>query len=317
MINEENLPDPYLEEVRAARDAAAVLKIDLAHLRARFPDVLIFAFEGIDDKSVYAHWIRNIDANLYYESFVCSNKSRLLKLLDVVRRDQTNIGENIYFFVDRDFDDLQERETSEMIFLTERYSIENYIVTRGVLEAVLRDELHCHGAPEVRGKIQELFQSVYSDFVKATTKLNFRIFLARKCHIRQIRDLPDRVNKIASVSIDGVVFTAALLEEIVALQREPTHEEIGLYNAEFSSLEPFARYRGKFALLFFQKWLSLLMEERNRPESQIFIGLAQGNLVARGPFSLGALASKSDPPQELYSFLARFSTADTQTALAS
>lgn len=37
---------------------------------------MVFAFEGVDDKTVYYHWIKSLSPELTYEFFVCKGKER-------------------------------------------------------------------------------------------------------------------------------------------------------------------------------------------------------------------------------------------------
>ncbi|WP_456744867.1 DUF4435 domain-containing protein [Bradyrhizobium sp. USDA 4354] len=47
----------------------------------------------------------------------------------------------MYFFVDRDFDDFRGFQSDPATtFCTDQYSIENYLVTREVLEELLKDD---------------------------------------------------------------------------------------------------------------------------------------------------------------------------------
>jgi len=170
--------DPYLEDLRVARESRAVIKTELAtfisgcNSRAK-----IFAFEGADDRKVYYHWIKMLDENIQYEAFICKTKIRALKLLDALRDDATSLGERVYFFIDRDFDDLQGREVTDNVYLTEKYSIENYLVCKDVVSDILLLDLQCAGAEKTRSQALDLFESNYRSFLECTKDLNFRIFL--------------------------------------------------------------------------------------------------------------------------------------------
>lgn len=299
-----------------ARDVPAVQKTKLTTIRSSRPDISIFAFEGIDDKRVFYHWIKQIDPQLPYEPFVCHGKDKVLELRKVVERDVNDLKRGVYFFIDRDYDDLKGDEPSENIFVTESYSFENVLVSSQVLEELLKVELHCHSEPECRNAILELFASLYSQFLEIAKPLNFKIFLARRCNISQIGHLPSRINQIAKVTLEIVESPQVDPRDLVALVREPTEEEIARHSTDFEELDARTRYRGKFALLFFSKVLDLLIADRNNAESIFFADLDREELVAKGPVTLDSMASKSALPAGLTEFL-EFVKADSAKVLQS
>jgi len=52
-----------------------------------------------------------------------------------------------------------------------------------------------------------------------------------------------------------------------------TPAEFARLSEEFESLDPRSRYRGKFALAFFQRWLSELADEFSTSKLGLFAGL--------------------------------------------
>jgi Protein of unknown function (DUF4435) len=66
----------------------------------------LLAFEGDDDKIVYGQWIRRIRPGLRYEPFPCGGKREAKELKNALGRDLAQLGENVFFLVDRDYDDL-------------------------------------------------------------------------------------------------------------------------------------------------------------------------------------------------------------------
>jgi hypothetical protein len=171
--------DDLLGRMIKGRKGPAVLKARLAILRGERPGCIVLAFEGDDDKSAYNHWLRRVRSELAYEPFPCDGKTGVFDLQDAVDRDLGDLRRGVYFFVDRDFDDLRDRAADDRVFMTDRYSIENYLVTESVLIELLKDEFHCHGQPAVRDRVVSLFQEQLRAFTVATTEINFRIYLAR------------------------------------------------------------------------------------------------------------------------------------------
>lgn len=183
-----------------ARGNRSVLKTRLLTLDAKLSDEPIFAFEGRDDREAYSAWIRRVAGQLSYEPFECGNKKKTLDLFDIVEVDESGLKGRVFFFVDRDFDDLQGREVDESVFLTTRYSVENYLVDTQTLDDILKVELHCHEEPDVRRKVLALFEKVYSDFLSVTETANERLFIARRLGIRT-NPCPSSIQEFASVSL--------------------------------------------------------------------------------------------------------------------
>ena len=297
----------YIEDIKSARDVGAVLKSKLASFRSMDPDVLVFVFEGIEDKSVYYAWIKRVDPDLVYEPFPCGGKGQLLKLRDQLERDKGGLASKVFFFMDRDFDDYRGDGESEELFMTQAYSFENYLVNQGVLEELLKNELHCHAEPACRIGVVDLFGRLYEDFLTITRDINFRIYISKKCDIRRVEDLPQKINKIANISLSAVKPSDNDLKALVSLEREPLEQEIAAHKDEFESLDAATRYRGKFALMFFRTWLAHLAADRNSEESVHFAGVPREGLRARAYFELDNLAGKAGLPDGLELFVRRLS----------
>lgn len=204
----EQKDDQYLEAMKAARDRTAVLKIALVQLRSRFPDRLIFAFEGIDDKIVYYHWIRKLSPDTVYEALPCGSKRNVLRLREVCARDMNELSNGVYYFIDRDFDEFANFTKEKNTFMTDCYSVENYLVSDSIFDDVLTNEFHCHARPEVRQRIRTVFNAVHDAFLAVSRSLNFRIFEARKLKIDILPAIPDKLNKIFVVTLTDVTLAS-------------------------------------------------------------------------------------------------------------
>lgn len=293
----------YLAEMRGSRQRPAVLKAKITTLRASIPATLIFVFEGIEDKSVYHSWIARVSPELKYEPFPCGGKAHVLSLLEIVSRDVNNLKIGIYFFIDRDFDDSRGVVLTENSFMTDEYSVENYLVNEDVLEELLKNEFHCHGQPSIRGPIIGLFTKAYESFLNLCHDLNFRIYVARRVPIELMGHLPEKISQLASIEIESVNPSARSLNELVKLQREPTHAEAAEHSLVFEKLDPKTRYRGKFSLIFFYRWLSALATDRNAEKSVHFVGIDNNHKANCALITLGGLASKSRMPASLPDFV--------------
>lgn len=291
-----------IQEMRDARSVPVVLKTRLAVLRSTSAELLVFVFEGIEDKAIFFHWLNSLAPFLQYEQFVCLGKGKVLDFRELLNRDRFDNNKNVYYFVDHDFDGLRGHEPGPDIFVTDTYSVENQLVTNEVLENVLKVELHCHGEVQCRAAVIARFSSLYSTFLNATRHINQRIFLARKFEIRNSKPWPEKINKLANVSLEAVTETNQDVRQLVVLEREPTSHEVEQSVDEFNALNPAHHYRGKYALAFFSKWLRCLAADRNSLDSIYFADLDKTNKVS-DHIPLDALASKSMPPPKLKLFL--------------
>lgn len=294
-------PLSLLQQLKEARDSDAVLKMELMSTKERVPNTLIFVFEGDDDKIVYVHWIQKVAPDLQYEPLPMRGKPKVLRLHDVVLRDRTGLASNVYFFVDRDFDDLQGRTPSASIFMTEHYSVENYLVTCDVLRQFLTNEYHCHGNPETRATIIEAFEKMYGDFLHIIAEANARMFLARKIGFKG--DFPDKLSAFVDVELSVVTRTYEDITKVIKLQREPNEEEKEKWLPEFRALEPSTRFRGKYNYKFFERWLRELAQDFTAEQSVYFNNIDRTPKPRVQELTLGGMASKAAPPANLAKFL--------------
>jgi hypothetical protein len=294
--------DKQLVEMREARSVPAVLKLKLIALRASHPNAIVFVFEGIDDKRVYYHWIRRIAPELRYEPLVCNGKGPLLGFVQALERDRAGLRRGTYFFVDRDYDDLRGLPARDYIYMTDTYSFENSLVAADVVDELLKGDLHCHGEPECRSKVVQLFETQYDAFLQITREVNARLFKARRLNIDLIEPLPNRASALADIQLDSVQPSEHVADALVKLQREPSPEESAELEFQFAALEPRKRFRGKFALLFLYRWVHHLVLDRNSDNSKHFAEV-DAEPKAKNSISLDSLAAWASLPTGLLEFV--------------
>jgi hypothetical protein len=292
-----------MERTREYRNSGAVLKVRLSNIRSRDPSILVLIFEGDTDVGPYEVWLSRIDDNLKYQPLAGVGKAQLL---DLRRRlsAQPDLARYVYFFVDRDFDDLRGQQTGADLFCTEYYSMENYLVSKRVLASLLNDELRCDPSTSDREKVIALFDDVFPQFLRCMSVINQRLFRAKQLGISG-SSIADTINQYVAISLETV--TTKLDEDrvvaLVGLDREPTPAECAKYDPEFAKLIPEERHRGKFHLGFFLRWIDLLAKEREQHHRHLFsdsrsLSFSVGNLTLR------SLASRSAVPASLGNFVA-------------
>ncbi|WP_164741629.1 DUF4435 domain-containing protein [Xanthomonas arboricola] len=294
-----------VDALRKARGSAAELKLKLINLRAELPGVSIFVFEGDDDRGVYFSWVRYLDASFRYEPFSCGGKSGVLKLKQAVDRDSGDLAQGTYFFIDRDFDESRGLTLDDRIYMTDRYAVENYLVTPEVLDEVLKIEFHCHGEPQLRKLVVEKFNQVYDKFMEVSADINRELHAARRLCVELEEDLGKKISNFADVKLDNVTRLPATAHEIIKPVRLITENERAALLEEFNSLIPRERFRGKFALSFFMKWLDILAQDRRGECTGIFQGLNGGVRVRLDHLAPATLASRSIPPDSFRLFFSQ------------
>lgn len=294
--------EELISRMRGKRNVAAVLKIRLASIRAQASSVLVFVVEGPEDKTVYFHWLKQLAPLLAHEMLVCNGKGKLLAFRELLQSDLGGLQAGVYFLVDHDFDGLRGQLHGEDVYVTDTYAVENHLVNEQVLDSVLRIELHCDGEPAARAKALAHFNDLYDQFLELTRPINQRIFLARRLGIRNTKPWPDKINSIAQISLEGVGDLKDTPSVMIALEREPTTDEMTQFGPEFDSLLPREQYRGKFASAFFVKYLQNLAEDRAANSPKLFNVIP--SQACNGGLTLDALASKSFVPQTFRTFIA-------------
>jgi hypothetical protein len=104
--------------------------------------------------------------------------------------------------------------------------------------------------------------------------------------------------------LDKVEHQVGTPEEVIGLTREPTPEEVETARQVFEGLEPTTRYRGKFALMFFHRWLDLLADDHAARNTILFSEIEEKARARRNEIVLASLASRSPMPAGLVQFLA-------------
>lgn len=118
-----------------------------------------------------------------------------------IRPEENHLRSGIYFFIDRDFDDLKGFASGSDLFMTEMYSIENYLASERVFKSVLLDEFKCAG--EQIDHVLFLFQDVMRSFFEAISLTNRRIFYARRLSIKLNSGIDDRVGRYIVTELEA------------------------------------------------------------------------------------------------------------------
>lgn len=255
----------YLREQRS-RPAAVLHQFLMAYNKGT-RDVFLF-FEGHDDLSFYSSEIRRRwQGSGLLTCIVCNGKAGVVDAYQRVKPFVDNIRRTL-FFVDKDLDDFLPQKVvrlprSKSLYVTDYYSIENYLVSEKVLEIIWLELWSLdHQDPrlaEARVQLNECYQS----FVKGISLLMAWI-LSKKLNSE-------------TPNINNINLGAHFKSERTFSRIRPTQDKLNsccgtkhapgewkqirriLYEFSATSPDPKIYVRGKFELWFFVKFLRQLI----------------------------------------------------------
>ncbi|AFZ33595.1 hypothetical protein Glo7428_5217 (plasmid) [Gloeocapsa sp. PCC 7428] len=137
-----------LEDLREVSAEASAYQEFLLHYKPKVKTIHAF-FEGNDDLSFYNGFIEQIilsqiDQTSYtYYQYFCGNKDKVYKVYQKVAP-RLCLKSRAFFFVDKDFSDFlsEAYPCSDNIYVTDYYSIENFLVTKRILQRVWQEIYH-------------------------------------------------------------------------------------------------------------------------------------------------------------------------------
>lgn len=296
-----------VEKAREERHIGATLKTRVSNVRSRNSDALIAVVEGPSDFAPYEVWINSLKPQFSIEFVVGQGKRQVLDFRQRIKRDTTGLRSGTYMFVDHDFDGLMGQEPGEDIYCTKGYSVENYLVSKQVLQSILSDDFQCKAETHHRDEIIKLFERVFQQFIIEIKEVNRRIFWSNRLGI-QGPGIKQPITKFVEIFLCKVTrkYDKDKLRKLIKLDREPLEKEVKPINVEFGKLDPYLNYRGKFMFEFFKKWLSKLNEEKNKPDQKLFLEDKKVKFSLE-KIDLRSLASRSKVPEELKQFVQNMS----------
>lgn len=300
---EESMTDSLVKEMINSRTSDSVLKQKIEEILSDSDSEIVFAFEGNDEKIVFTKWIERIDPTIEYNIFLCQGKGNAGKLSRVCNRDiEGDLKNKVFIFIDRDYDDLSGFADIENIFMTEMYSIENYICTSLTIDKILQHEFPLHDEKALRTEIVSVFNRLFLEFLLLVKELNRKLYVASKCGV-EIRGKPDKISKICSITLDSLAPKNPPVEDTVTYQSPPSEGDLYKFSNEFEMLDMKIRYRGKFHLFFMQKWITIVADSFKERKAPWFNKFGDGYNVTRSELTMGSYASKCEYPSQLPQFL--------------
>lgn len=218
--------------------------------------------EGKDDPSFYKGIIESCLPNGWdIELIQAGEKDNVLKALNVIDWSRFS-KKRVCFFVDRDLSEFLHGEqlSSQNLYITDNYSIENDAITFGTMRRVLEEVLNVTelNSIEIRA-IKELFQSNLRIFQEAMTIVMSQIVIWRR-NVEDVNLNNIQLNKIFKF-IDGkIILEDGFIEPISRVEYaakcfnvvQSTIDELKTVETEFRAKQGVEKFiRGKYLMWFF------------------------------------------------------------------
>jgi len=299
----------FLEDLK---DAANPADAYLAFIKA-YPskeNKIHAFFEGEDDFSFYPQFIKAVLENDYpIEKYDCGGKAKVYELYSKVMS-RVNEKIQVLFFVDKDHSDLIKENyiTSDKIYVTNYYSIENFLVTESILYSVCEEIYHIKNSDPRLELIIEKFRKELNKYYllilpiiawivytrRTGKKVNLNNVDLKKIFyfnddLEIVRKSPEKYNsRLEYLDISCNVSTPkAVWRDILSVARE------------LSLLQPKVHLRGKFELWFLVEFLTKLKTCKDSSGKSLFKASTQINMGN----AVEILGPRASCPASLNSFL--------------
>lgn len=156
----------FLDQLREARDPGDAYLQFIKNYREDEKTIHSF-FEGNDDISFYSHFIEQmIPKNHSHFKYICDGKRKVYELYKKVINRVSNESITL-FFVDKDLSDLigEVLPKYHNLYVTDYYSIENFIVTETMLIKVCEVFYHITNSTQLTD-IENLFKQEWKTFCR-------------------------------------------------------------------------------------------------------------------------------------------------------
>lgn len=255
----------FLDKLRSKRRQHTSVLLLFRMQYARSPDGLFVFFEGDDDELYFLPAIRRkAPAERAVFSYVCDGKSGVLDSKGEVEK-LTGKKDGLLFFVDKDFDEFLGgiNYDDENVFITEYYSVENYVVNEATLKTF--NNLFIRLGSEEYKELEDQFRVAHARFTNIMLPyMVLTIALKRKhgvnvnlnnVNLANLIRMNDELIPVKQPAALTRFLRACGCAGVVVPQRE--YRKI---RNEVKDLKPKRILRGKFELWFFIKFLKAAWE---------------------------------------------------------
>lgn len=303
----------FLAELRNSRQSSATAYKEF--LNRQEPVSLHIFVEGNDDSSFYRNFFTPYQGKFNTQKFYdCGGKHQVYETRNkIMTREDPPAWSNsmvILYFVDKDLSDLLQEDypIGADIFVTDYYSIENYLVSEEMLEIIWEDFFNFYGEnkPEFspfRKKFQKELQCFY-DHIRPVMmwiihhKKNCASLSFSRIRLHELFEVNESLELRRKIEGDVQSLIAKLDKSCNLTTTTQCFEEEKDIILE---LNPKTYIRGKFEVWFFVKFLEALVEIIRK--MKIEIGFSQGLLTEK--VIVKTLGPRLKIPKSISKFLER------------
>lgn len=273
---------------KSRADYSVIKHLFLLNIKAHGTGIHLF-FENVNDQSFYGTYIRNMtvdNSNLY--TYNCRNKDGVYEVHHKLNYTDF-MNEISMFFVDKDLDDIIPiyRGNHPDIYVTSYYSIENFIVTREIIEQIwaeiFKQESNLNSI-----EIGRKFESNLASFYQLATKIMCWVIYHQKAGNKpflkniemkaffELTDQFDIQQKIPDSELIGALDSQGKVETT-----QDDEDGINCIFQEIKEMSPKSFIRGKFEVEFFVEYIKKLRTELNKApkKPKIHLDITTSNVI--------------------------------------
>lgn len=280
------------------------------------PNQIYCFFEGLEDKRYYGVRI-NFKTGKGFKDFTCGGKDEVKRVADLIKNKVEYREAITCFFIDKDY---SADTTSENIYVTPYYALENFYTSISTLKSILKHEFNMDEEEQDFNKIVDLYKNLQKEFhnkllffnawlacqsdiriqkgtstyltIDDSTKKYFDKFLNHTFQIKE--NIFDDLNDITKLENDlfpnAPKVATGVLENKIKLFENVDHAYI---------------FRGKFEIKLLVPFLQKIKEECGKKSSNIFSKKYKCTLTFELANVISTLTQYAHTPSCLNTFLDR------------
>ena len=257
----------HLELLKNERKSVASVFFEFtqAYNRSGSNDIFVF-FEGDDDTPFYMPEIRRRwDRKGRIYNFICNGKYTVIDVAKKVHK-KINNKNRALFFIDKDLSDILKNKNprSKNFFITDYYSIENYLITPKMFKIIWTDIFQLYDSDSRLDEYIKIFKNSYKDFVNLMKPIMGWITHHKKdgkdVSLRNVK-----LDKMLSFRADFKIEQKTnafiyLAKETKIANGLPNQSELDKMINTLEKFKPKYYIRGKFELWFFVKFVNYVLD---------------------------------------------------------
>lgn len=245
------------------RQARSTVQVTFAeYLKNRAPDAQMLIFEGKNCPTFYIGKITLLLEGQKIRQLVARGKKNVLELKELVERNNSTANDEVFYFVDRDFDVHPQPGEIDRVYVTRGYAIENECIDWDSIENFMRANFDIADSDDENALsiLKSDFHMAIGHYRNATRSLNNMIFVCRR---NSIRCLPgEDAGKFLEIDFNthSVRERLSTLDDLALALQVPTEQKAVAISQmsvsrDFDNLDWRLQWRGKYHFDFLRRFL--------------------------------------------------------------